>query len=390
MNKKTIIFMLVVTLVLFVISFYVFREDEKSWKKTEKDTSLIPESLDVNKVAHISISNSDETVSLFKDAGIWKVKERLSYPADFSKISEALMKLGQVKIVQTIKAGKSQFGRMDLLNPLQNKDNKSQTGVQIQLYDKNKKLMETITLGKEHFYNNETGRSIGMNYPDGRYVLVASYNQPVLISDTLSSISTSPSSWLDKDFLKIENLKSIQYESIDKNKNWIISRENKDADFILHNIPNDQQANKSEISSVTSAFNYFNFNDIYTAESDISDKDKFDKTASLKLKSFDGLSYDVKIALKGNDGIVNVSVSGEFSEKRSPVQGEKAEVTQKLDKEFADNLKKLRNKLKHEQAFSKWNYLISKNKIETLMKPKSKLLKKKEDKSKDTNTNKKE
>ena len=47
-------------------------------------------------------------------------------------------------------------------------------------------------------------------FPDGRYVMVRTASKTVaVVSDPLSNIEAKPESWLNKDFLKVEKIRSI-------------------------------------------------------------------------------------------------------------------------------------------------------------------------------------
>jgi hypothetical protein len=70
---------------------------------------------------------------------------------------------------------------------------------------------------------------------------------------------------------------------------------------------------------------------------------------------------------------VQFTVSANLVTKREPGKDEKKEDAEKLDKEFAEKLKKQQDKLSAEQARSKWTYLVSRWTLEPLFKKRSEL-----------------
>ena len=65
----------------------------------------------VNDVAQIRMQHGTDAVNLMQTNGMWCVQERGGYPADFSQISRLLLKLRDLKIVQTEQVGPSQWAR---------------------------------------------------------------------------------------------------------------------------------------------------------------------------------------------------------------------------------------------------------------------------------------
>jgi hypothetical protein len=59
---------------------------------------------------------------------------------------------------------------------------------------------------------------------------------------------------------------------------------------------------------------------------------------------------------------------------RTPGKDEKKEDKERLDKEWKDNIKKFEEKYQKEKAFEKWQYLVSKWSVESILKPRSEML----------------
>ena len=85
---------------------------------------------------------------------------------------------------------------------------------------------------------------------------------------------------------------------------------------------------------------------------------------------------------EGDNYYFQFDVTGNFPKERTPGKDEKPEDKTKLDKEFADNLKKQQDKLKAEQAYTKWTYLVAKYTIDPLLKERKDLLAEKKEEPK--------
>ena len=107
----------------------------------------------------------------------------------------------------------------------------------------------------------------------------------------------------------------------------------------------------------------------------------------VKVETFEGFSYTIKVGTKTNDNYhLTLAVAGSFAKERAPATDEKPEDKAKLDKEFADNLKKLEEKLSREKAFEPWTFLASGWTVDSVLKERGNLLaEKKEAEKKEDN-----
>src|SRR5678815_834745 len=90
----------------------------------------------VNDVTHIVLKQGTNELNLARK-DIWRVRERNNYPANYSEISDFLLKLRDLKIVQTEKVGPSQLSRLSLTaGPGSN------TATVVELKDQNDKMIK--------------------------------------------------------------------------------------------------------------------------------------------------------------------------------------------------------------------------------------------------------
>ena len=75
-----------------------------------------------------------------------------------------------------------------------------------------------------------------------------------------------------------------------------------------------------------------------------------------------------------DDYYLTVAVSGEPPRERKPEKGEKAEDKERLDKQFADALTKLDERLKAEKALASWTFVVAGKTLEPLLKDRAALI----------------
>src|SRR5206468_11162968 len=87
-----------------------------------------------------------------------------------------------------------------------------------------------------------------------RYVMVGNDVKTVsVVSDAMSNIEPKPEEWLNKDFFKVENLKSISVSSTNATNNWALEREKENGEWKLADAKKGEQLDTGKSSGVTSA-----------------------------------------------------------------------------------------------------------------------------------------
>src|SRR5690348_9712558 len=199
-NQLTLLLFLVVVLGLAGLMVYNKQNDVHSSGDPAIGKKLLGD-LPVNDVAHIALKQSTNELNLVKKDGRWRVRERNDYPANYSEISDFLLKARDLKVVQSEKVGSSQLARFDLVP-----GSGTNAALAIDLKDKDDKSIQSLLLGKKHMQKSKSPSPLGdmgdSGWPDGRYVKVGSSDAVALISEALANIEPKPDQWLNKDFIK--------------------------------------------------------------------------------------------------------------------------------------------------------------------------------------------
>ena len=372
MNRKQFLILLGLVVVIGAAGLFVYRQKNTSWHEegATLGQKLLP-NLPVNDVAQINIKSGADSLTLARQNNLWRVPERADYPANFTQISELLMKLADLKIAQNEEVGPSQLGRFELLPPAAAPN----TGTAMELKDQSGKLIGSVLLGKKHMKKPAANaQPAGMGdegWPDGRYVMTGTGAKTVaLISDPLDTVQTKPEPWLNKDFLNVEKPRLIAVQFPEATNSWTLSRDSETNEWQLIEAKAGEKLDSTKISSVTSPFSSASFNDVTT----LATASSVSNTV-LTVQTFDGFSYSSIIGPKRDDNYpVTVAISANLPTDRTPAKDEKTEDKAKLDKEFQTRQKTLADKLAKESALTNWLYLLPAYNVDEILKPRHQLL----------------
>lgn len=372
MNRKQFIILLVFVAVIGAAGWIVHQRGNQSWQNAGAaiGQKLLPD-LPINDIAEITIQSGTNTLDLAKRNKLWRVRERDNYPANFSQISDLLVKLADLKIVQTEDVGPSQLGRLDLLPP----GAETNSATRVEFKDQSGKTLDTLLLGKNHMHRSAGNSQLsGMGdegWPDGRYVMAGAGAKTVdVISDPLENVQPQPVQWLDKTFLTIEKPRMIAVQFPEATNSWKLTRASETNDWELADAKPGEKLDPSKISSVTSPFSSASFTDVAPLK-----PGNATNSTLLKVDTFDGFSYVAKIGSKQDDDYpVSFSVSANLPAERVAAKDEKAEDKTKVDKEFNDQQTQLKEKLAREEQCTNWIYQVPSYTIDQLLKTRSQLL----------------
>ncbi|HYG33657.1 MAG TPA: DUF4340 domain-containing protein [Clostridia bacterium] len=372
-NQFTLLFVLVVVLGIAGLMVYNKQNDARSAGNLALGKKLLGE-FPVNDVAHISLKQDTNEVNLVKKDGLWRVRERNGYPANYPEISEFLLKAKDLKVVQSEKVGASQLPRLALV-PGQG----TNAALVVDFKDQNDKSIQSLLLGKKHMQkSNRPSPMGGMDdtggWPDGRYVKVGASSDTVcLISDPLSNVEPKPEQWLNKDFFKVEKVRSIAVTFPTATNSWKLTRETEAGEWKLAEASPTEQLDASKASSVSNPLGSLSFNDvnIHCKPEQLSQ----DKPTAVVLETFDGFTYNLKVGQKTNETYpLAMTIAAQMPKERTPGKDEKAEDKEKLDQQFKEQQKKLEEKLAQEKAYENWVYLVSSWSLDSLLKERAQLL----------------
>jgi hypothetical protein len=391
MNRKQLFLLLVALAFVGGACLLLLRSNEQSWSPSGGQTGKkLLQNFQVNDVAAIHLKGGSE-LTLGRTGDRWCVLEKGNYPANFSQISELLLKISDLKIIQSEPIASAQLARMHLTEPGRGPD----SGVLVEFKDAQGRVLQSLLLGKKHVQKSERPSPMRFGdegFPDGRYVMLKTDPQDLLtVSDPLNNLDPKPAEWLDKDFFKVEKPQAIAFVSTNAANSWKLTRESESAPWVLADPKPGEVLDTNKVASLAGTLSYPSFVDVAADPSP--DKTGMDKPLAVSIETFDHFTYTLDIGKKTpeNDYHLKVTVAGALPSERTPGKDEKPDDKKKLDKEFQEKNKPLQDKLKREQALGQWTYLVNGWLIDPLIRDRAQLMVgKKAEKPEDSKEEKKE
>ena len=340
MNRKQFSILLAILVVLSGLVWSLKKNDESGWTQSANRVgqTVLP-AFPINAVANIRIDNGHSAVSLAKKDGQWRVKERGDYPANFSMISDLLVRIQDQKIIQVDAISADQRSELYLIEPIKDKP----SAIAIDLQDANEKLIARLLLGKRYMKKGAGGADV----PAGRYVMVAGEEKSVaLVGDALLDAEPKPETWIAKEFVRAEKVKSIAFKGDDGAIVWKMQRDQEGGDWQLDDAKATENFDNSRGASAVNSISMMSFIDVVASTAALDTG--MAKARAVVAETFDGLTYAFRIGnASGDDNqYIGVSVSGDVAKARNAAPDEKPEDKKRLDKEFKERLAKLETRLK--------------------------------------------
>lgn len=371
MKGKQLALVLVLLVALGGIAIFLNQRNAASWSSTATKSAGKILDFPLNDVTHITIQGTNAELNLVRKDSVWKVKERTDYPANFELISGLIRKVWELRAVQEVKIGPSQFGRLQLVDPGQDPN----SGTLLDLKGDGDKRISALLLGKKYLKKSDGSLGEGAGFPAGRYVRkVDSSNRVVLVAETLDEVDPKPEHWLSHDFVKIENPKSITMAGATADRNWRVARDTASVPWRLSDAKPGEELDNAKASGLATLFANATFADVMAPDTK-PEETGLDKAWSATIETFDNFVYTLRIGkLLAENYPVLVSVTAALPKERTPGKDEKPEDKTKLDQEFQTRQVQLIEKLAKEQKLENRPYLITKGTVEQLLKDRSALM----------------
>ena len=365
MKKNQVLFCIALAAVLGIAGIYFQISKSAGWNDVKTGHKLL-QGLPINDIAKIQIRSSAVTVTLEKKQNKWRVVERNDYPADFDKIRDLARTLWQLKAVQSMEIGPSQFERLKIAAPGPGSD----SGIEIDLKGENDSMIASLILGKMMEQGEDATRGVA-----GRFVYnPATKDRVYLVGETFANIDpVTVGSWLDKTFIVPGEIREIEQSPWSNNQGWKIVRDAPKADWRLQDTQNGETLEKQFAQAVGNFTP--SFIDVRPA-SVSTDETGLNEPFRVELKTFDGFKYDFAIGKSGPEKAryVKFEVGAEINPTRVPGPNESPDDKKKMDQEFDKKIAELRQRLEDEKKLEQWVYLVADWNLDQLMKRRDEIL----------------
>ncbi len=373
MTRKQFFVLLGALVVLLVAGLLLMRSEQSAWNSGDIRVGqrLMP-GLKLEDVATISIRDAGATLTLVRREGGWRVNERADFPADADRVRELLLRLVELKVVQTEAVAEAQRARLQLLEPAAGHDGGA--GTRIELKDGGGAVLARLLLGKK-VTAMVAGAALGpeAGVATGRYALTGD-GAVVLVSEALAQAEAKPESWLSKELIRVERTRSISATGPDGRQRYAMSRESEASDWKLSGGGN---TDPGRIQDAASALASMSLADVVAEP--VKTDTGLDRGVVVKAQTFDNLAYTIRIGAKVNEDryYAAIAASGDPPAARIAGAGETVEEKAKQDKAFEERRTRLADRLAHEKTLERWTYLVPKSSLEPLLRERAQFLREK-------------
>ncbi|HXV10761.1 MAG TPA: DUF4340 domain-containing protein [Burkholderiales bacterium] len=363
MTRKQFLILILALLVLGGVGLALFWKDYSAYRDSGAriGAKLLPD-LRIADVAEIRLQADKRRATLVRKENAWVVEERGGYTADFDAISALMVKLIELKITQSEHVAAKLYPRLNLGEPGKGDG----AGTVMEFKDAAGKSLARIILGKTVLKKDPVNPLPGARdgVPAGRYVLPPGAKDLVVaVSDPLNAVEADPAKWLKKDFFKAERIRTLAVGPEGGAPQWRITRNEEWGEW---RFANGGKLDASAAVTATNKLGTMRFADVIAGPG----SDPVHPWTVAVAETFDNLTYRVKIAKRkaGDDYQMTFTVSGTPPRKRVPEKGEKPEEKERRDKDFAETLKALDERIAAEKALAKWTFVVASAEVEPLLK----------------------
>ena len=289
MKSKTLLVLFGVVALLAAVAAILLRptgEDASRRPLGQKMLSDLP----FEKIEKIRIVSSSETVTVEKKPDGWGIVEKSGYPADFSKISELVVKLRELKIGRRFTADEPVTDRLALHPPSAVGADPQKTATQLVLLDAEDRPLADLLIGSAR----ESDRGFG-----GHYVMRTGQSTVLLVDRSFKYLSAAPSDWLRPEVVDLdsEEIESVAYrqggEAGEKGeKGYRISRPAKGEAWVLDGAGKDDVVDPGKAGRVAEALSPLMAEDVVPDDKAGVD-DSFSEADRFVYTTFGGRAYTV-------------------------------------------------------------------------------------------------
>lgn len=370
MSGKNLTILLVITLVVVIAAMQLNNQNSMLPSKQK----LFPDLMNnLNDITQIEVTTANDKFTLNRTDKAWVLAEKHNYPADLSKIRQALVGTAELTTVEAKTAKPELYSKIGVADVTE----KDSTAVLLTL-KKQSDTLASVLVGNDQFIGGDSDKEI--------YVRKAGDTQSWLVTGNLS-VDKTPMDWLNKSLTDIEDKRvhevTITHSNGEKLRIFRESEENQDYQ-LAELTENTTLSSPYMLKQMAGFLAGLNMDDV-TVPSDFTFDDK-DSTQAV-FKTFDGLEVTVTLQTKDSKHYAKlVAVAGEPVAKPQTTESKEAEdkdanKTDKATTETAavDKTEQVKTEVAElNQQLGQWIYVLPNYKVDSLLKKKEDLVKKAE------------
>jgi hypothetical protein len=294
------------------------------------------------------------------------------------------MKIGQVVDV-------SEAGKADLKMRMPSSSTNTPvagSGTSVELLGKGGAKVGALLVGDSRRRKQEGAPSDYRGYPDGQYVSTDGGKNIYLVKESLEDVSADAKSWLDSEVMNIPGLDIAEITvAMTNGESLKLSRPKGGGSLTAEGLKDNEETDGSKMYGIEGALSYLRFDDV--ADPSLSAAQLgMDKPAVFTAVTTNGEIYTVKIggtAPNGDSRYMTIAATmvPETNDTAAAPQPEvKKDEKKVVDQAAADKAahrKEIEQKVTAlQEKAGKWTYIVASFKANSMLTPKSSLVKKKE------------
>lgn len=379
MKKPVVLLIVLGALVAFALIYQKTRDNRLNSARLVgvKDREYLFPEFPVDAVRQVTIREGSNTTTLAVEEGRWVVKERDGFTGAFEKIARAVSTIADLKLQGKTVVGKSALGDVALLPP--GEGTAEMTGLQVEMKNEKGEVLGSFIAGKTV---ESAGGASSNNFMGGggqqRWVRTPKDEDTIwLTSESLYDLQADPKEWLDKAFIDVKDIKSVEVTLADAAESWTAVRKDLENPFAFAGGNAGGELDTAKADFLNRAFSGTVLNDVVTKEK--AGADFMKGAAKVKIVTFQGFTYVIDLVEKKEGEseakyYVTFAVSADLPKERKAAADEKPEDKTKNDEAFVAERKAQEAKLAREKALEGRIYEVSAYGVSDLLKKKSELL----------------
>jgi len=299
MQKRHLIPLAAATAVLVLLAIAALATGDRGVSRAAPGVRAFPSlAARLGEVASVSVVRNGSTVTLIREGDSWLVAEKGNYPANAAKISQVVLAMADLELVEPKTQKTDLYSRLQVDDPTKDKSSV------VSIKDRSGAVLAEAIVGKKRYDRLGAGN-------DGVYLRKPGDLQAWLARGSLDP-SGDVASWLERRIVDIseKQIAKVILTQADGTK-LVIGRSAPDAKFAVENAPADAKL-KSEntIAGPAAGLESLDLDDVKpAAELPVPDKD----VVTASFTTFDGLTVDVRLIDRDNTNWVALSASGSGS-----------------------------------------------------------------------------
>ena len=299
MQKRHLIPLAAATAVLVLLAIAALATGDRGVSRAAPGVRAFPSlAARLGEVASVSVVRNGSTVTLIREGDSWLVAEKGNYPANAAKISQVVLAMADLELVEPKTQKTDLYSRLQVDDPIKDKSSV------VSIKDRSGAVLAEAIVGKKRYDRLGAGN-------DGVYLRKPGDLQAWLARGSLDP-SGDVSSWLERRIVDIseKQIAKVILTQADGTK-LVIGRSPPDTKFAVENAPADAKL-KSEntIAGPAAGLESLDLDDVKpAAELPVPDKD----VVTAAFTTFDGLTVDVRLIDRDNTNWVALSASGSGS-----------------------------------------------------------------------------